>query len=216
MPQASEIAKSISCMHMTRDVLHALSSFIHGDTLDFGAGTARHKPMIAKYAARYTAFDLQAHPNIDIVGDVLAPPIGDASYDTVVSIHVLEHVREPWRMVEQMARILRPGGVAILMAPFMYPFHADPHDYFRFSEQGLSSLFERAGLRIELCSKYGGFFTVLSEVIKQKFLSHYRPRSWLKRRILFALEKIFTVLNTFFPPRIAYANVVCVARKTAS
>ena len=53
-------------------------------------------------------------------------------------------------MVEQARRVLRPGGAAIFMAPFMYPFHADPCDFFRFSEQGLASLFERVGMKVEL------------------------------------------------------------------
>lgn len=198
---------------MTRDVLLRLSPYIRGDVIDFGAGTARHRPMISTFGKTYTALDLQAGPGIDIVGDVLAAPIPDASYDTLVSIHVIEHVREPWTMIDEVARILRPGGTAIVMAPFMYPFHADPHDYFRFSELGLRSLFERAGMKIELVSSYGGFFVVLSETIKQKYLSHYKPRSWLKRRILFVLERIFTFCNCILPPGIAYANVVCVARK---
>ncbi len=199
---------------MTRDVMLATLPYVSGSVIDFGAGLSRYKPMIMTRATKYTAMDIQAFPGIDIVGDVLAPPLPDSSYDTVLSTHVLEHVQKPWVMVEQIARVLKSGGHCVLMAPFMYPFHADPTDFFRYTEQGMRSLFESAGMEIILCTRYGGMFCILSEIVKQKFFSHYKgPRSWFQKRFLFAFENTMAFLNQFFPPKIAYANVVIVARK---
>ncbi len=203
-------------LFLTRDVFLAVRDAIHGDCIDFGAGMSRYKPMILERAKKYVTMDIQNFPGIDIVGDVQNPPLQDASFDTVLSTHVLEHVAEPWVMVEHMARVLRPGGTAILMTPFMYPEHADPHHYFNFSEAGLRSLFERAGLQVSLCQKYGGIFAIMSETVKQKFFSPYHGRlPWWKRRLFSVLQKIFQGLNVLFPPGIAYANVVCVAQKPA-
>ena len=212
MPIASpaQLARS----SFTREVMLGVLDAVHGDVIDFGAGMSRYKKWIMQKAKTYTAMDIHDFPGIDIVGDVLKPPLADASYDTVLSTHVIEHVREPWVMVEQIARVLRPGGTVILMAPFMYPFHADPYDFFRFSEQGLRSLFERAGLQVELCSKYGGWLDIWSETIKQSFLSPYRkPHPWWKRRVFSVIETVFGFINRRMRPGIAYTNVVIVAHK---
>lgn len=210
------IPSKIERLFFTRDVFLSVARFIHGDCIDFGAGMSRYKHMILKRAASYTTMDIRAHPGIDIVGDALDPPLRDASFDTVVSTHVLEHVREPWVMVGQIARVLRPGGTAILMAPFMYPEHSDPHHYFNFSEAGLRALFERVGMHVALSQRYGGFFTIMSEIIKQKYFSPYGGRlPWWKRHLFSFLQEIFRLLNRLAPPGIAYANVVCVAHKPA-
>ena len=215
MPLATpaQIARS----SFTREVMRGVLDAVHGDVIDFGAGMSRYKEWIVTKATSYTAMDLFQFPGIDIVGDVLNPPLPDASYDTAVSTHVIEHVREPWVMAEQMHRVLKPGGTIIIMAPFMYPFHADPTDFFRFSEQGIASLFERLGMEIVLCSKYGGWSDVVSEVIKQKFLSPYKkPHAWWRRRTFSAIETTLGFFNRFYTPGIVYTNVVCIARKPAS
>ena len=74
------------------------------------------------------------------------------------SHYVLEHVRTPWKAFETIARITKPGGLAIHAVPWSYHFHATPADYFRFSHQGLESLlvdlgFEILELGYDICSK---------------------------------------------------------------
>lgn len=129
----------------TRGILSQSTDYIHGRVLDFGAGTAKYKSLIVPHAKTYTSFDMIAGPNTDVVGDVLAPPFPDNSFETVICTQVMEHVREPWTMIEQISRILAPGGVCILTTPFLLPYHADPHDYFRYTTEGGSALFTRAG-----------------------------------------------------------------------
>lgn len=207
-------AKAISRLYNTRQIVEALLPYVHGDVIDFGAGLSRYKPMILTKAKSYKAMDSFEAPGIDVVADVMNPPLADSSCDTVLCTQVLEHIREPWIVVEHIARVLRPGGTAIVTTPFMYPYHPDPGDYFRYTADGLASLFERVGMKVELKGGYCGFFGVLSETIKQKFLSHYgKPRSWFKRRLLFVIERIAAFLNRIAPPGIVYANSVCIARK---
>lgn len=205
---------SLSRLYNTRQIVQALLPHVHGDTVDFGAGLSRYKQMILTKAKTYTAMDSFQAPGIDIVADVMSPPLKDASYDTVLCTQVLEHVKEPWVVAEHIARVLRPGGTAILTTPFMYPYHPDPQDYFRYTTAGLAYLFERTGMTVELSQGYCGLFGILSETIKQKYFSHYKgPRSWFKRRMLGAIEATMEFLNRFCPPVIVYANTVCVARK---
>ena len=81
------------------------------------------------------------HP--DIVGDVMALALPDASFDAVLCLAVLEHVPRPWDAVREMHRVLAPGGTLLLYVPFLSPYHAMPGyygDYFRYTEDGLRSL----------------------------------------------------------------------------
>lgn len=81
------------------------------------------------------------HP--DFVGDVKDIPRPDASYNAVICMAVLEHVDKPWVAMDEMYRVLRPGGKLLLYVPFLYPYHAMPGyygDYFRYTEDGIRSL----------------------------------------------------------------------------
>lgn len=101
---------------------------------------------------KYTGieFDFLRYQSVppNIWGSALDLPISDLSVDTVFSSQVLEHVTEPWRMVTEMARILKPDGYFILTAPHIWGLHEVPHDYYRFTPHGLQFLVERAGLEM--------------------------------------------------------------------
>jgi len=101
--------------------------------LDVGAGGRRVAPQVR-------TFDAVAGPNVDIVGDIHAMPIADASYDCVVCTGTLEHVANPWRAIEEIYRVLRPGGIVHIDVPFIQGYHADPTDFWRFTIDGLRQL----------------------------------------------------------------------------
>lgn len=67
----------------------------------------------------------------------------DQSYDAVVVDQVLEHVPDPTRAVAELRRILKHGGLCVATTPFLVRVHGYPHDYQRFTSQGLARLFSR-------------------------------------------------------------------------
>jgi SAM-dependent methyltransferase len=72
-------------------------------------------------------------------------PLAGASFDGVVSFWVLEHLRRPHRFFEESFRCLKPGGILLLTTVLTHVKHASPHDYFRFTDDGLRSLSRDAG-----------------------------------------------------------------------
>lgn len=70
-------------------------------------------------------------------------PYEDNTYDCVIFNQVLEHVKKPWICVNEAYRVLKKGGIIILVSPFIYQFHSYPNDYWRFTEEGLSILVEK-------------------------------------------------------------------------
>ncbi len=86
--------------------------------------------------------DLFPFPNVDLVADMAHAPIKTGSVDFVVLDTVLEHVPEPHKVVQELYRILKPGGQAICITPFVFPYHGYPKHYYNFSKDGLEFLFK--------------------------------------------------------------------------
>jgi hypothetical protein len=65
----------------------------------------------------YTTADL-SDPHVDDRVDITDMPYGDSEFDMVVCSHVLEHVPDDRAAMREIARVLRPGGTAVVMVPF--------------------------------------------------------------------------------------------------
>ncbi len=89
--------------------------------------------------------DIAAGPGVDIVCDAhdMRENLADNTIDCVVTISTLEHVKKPWIVVDEIYRVLKPGGMLYVNTPWVFPFHADPNDHYRFSHRGLEILCER-------------------------------------------------------------------------
>jgi SAM-dependent methyltransferase len=98
-----------------------------------GAGGRRITPDVV-------TVDVAKSENVDIVAEIHALPIADASFDCVFCTGTLEHVRDPVKAVNELYRILVPGGVVHIDVPFIQGYHPDPTDYWRFTLEGLRLL----------------------------------------------------------------------------
>lgn len=90
-----------------------------------------------------TCVDIEPGPGVDIVADAHdMHPIPSNTADCVVLISTLQHVKYPYKVVAEIHRILRPGGIFYTSVPFIFPFHSDPYDFHRFTVDGLAVLCE--------------------------------------------------------------------------
>lgn len=96
----------------------------------------------------YHGIDRQKDDNIDIeVGSETDRwNIEDNTYDVIVSVSTLEHTEFPWLVVAQMARILKPGGVGCITAPYAWPQHGWPLDCWRIFPDGMKAVLRYNGL----------------------------------------------------------------------
>jgi SAM-dependent methyltransferase len=93
--------------------------------------------------AKVVCVDIAPGPNVDLVADAHdMHMVADNSVDFVASVSVLEHVRYPQKVMKEIFRILKPGGIVYINVPFVFPFHADPDDFYRFSYKGIAILCE--------------------------------------------------------------------------
>ncbi|HYI58107.1 MAG TPA: class I SAM-dependent methyltransferase [Microlunatus sp.] len=119
---------------------------LHGDVLEIG-GHRLAKCAIDLFPEprfRYHDLNLMSSdiPNT-IIADITgcADVIADESFDIVISSDVFEHIDRPWLAASEIARILKPGGLAITHTLFSWRNHPCPIDYWRYSPECLEFLF---------------------------------------------------------------------------
>lgn len=103
--------------------------------IDCGSGSQRIDPNVI-------TLDFSDYAAVDIVCDICARlPFRDGSLDGATSWGVIEHLAAPDSLVSELARCIKRGGKTVHMVPFLYHFHSSPHDYHRYTNQGLAVLF---------------------------------------------------------------------------
>lgn len=206
-------------MYQTRGVVQYFTGYVKGKTLDLGAGSAKYRELIKPQASEYVTFDMFPGEQIDVVGDVLGLPFEDGSFDTVISTQVLEHVEKPWIMIGEIRRVLKNGGICVLSCPFLAPYHPDPKDYFRYTKDGLRSLFHNAGFEVAECEYYGKFFMVLEELIRLSFFSRFEAYKekkqgvWSKRFLRWSQKLAGWLDGRIKKESVVYANLFIIAKK---
>ena len=134
--------------------------------LDAGAGEAQYASLFSDF--RYVAVDLGIgdeswqYDALDAVAALERLPFCDNTFDAAVNVVTLEHVRDPKAVLTEIGRVLKPGGRLLLVTPFEWEEHQQPHDYFRYTQYGLSYLLESAGLTVGSINPAGGLFRLIS------------------------------------------------------
>jgi len=134
--------------------------------LDAGAGEGSHRSFFA--AQRYIGLDLAVgdsawdYSKLDVLGDLTALPFRDCLFDAALNIVTLEHVRDPARVLRELARTLAPAARLLLIVPHEWEEHQQPHDYFRYTRYGVEYLLRQAGFEGLDIRPVGGFFRLLS------------------------------------------------------
>lgn len=139
-----------------------------GVLLDAGAGNQPYRDWYEPLVERVIAVDAAPADGLAALAFVDALPFADASFDTVLSTEVWEHVENSLAAARETFRVLRPGGRLVITVPFLYPTHEAPYDFGRFTHFGLESVLRRAGFTVERIDAKGGplllaaHFTVLA------------------------------------------------------
>lgn len=149
--------------------------------LDLGCGGGRHAFEVYRRGASVVAFDhdhgelrqvsamttamLEAgevHPPAcaaAVAGDATAMPLADGTFDRVIAAEVLEHIPADHRALAEIARVLKPGGLAAITVPAWLPericwrlsddYHNNPGGHVRiYTRTELAAKMERAGLSV--------------------------------------------------------------------
>jgi ubiquinone/menaquinone biosynthesis C-methylase UbiE len=142
---------------------------LHGRLLDIGCG--QKQQVFFQYVREYIGLDHEdalkvnrttENAQVDVYGDAMDLPFGKNTFDSVCAISLLEHVPDPWKVINEAHRVLKKGGTFALIAPFMYRLHLAPYDYFRFSEYGMRYMLESEGFTIVKLEAVGGMWKMIA------------------------------------------------------
>lgn len=183
-----------------------------GICLNLGSGARRIAPTVINV-------DITCYEAVDVVADITKLPYENDSVDRIVCDQVLEHVHSPSAVVVEMKRVLKPGGYAYISTPFMYPFHASPSDYQRFTHVGLRELlkdFEVVELGVR-CGPFSTLTTYLCYLFGSLFSFGSERLYWflvLGSTFIFFPIKFFDIIGNRLPFAIHMASIpYCVIRK---
>jgi hypothetical protein len=95
------------------------------------------------HASEFLGTDFQEGEDVDILADVhrLTAVTGPERFDVILSCSTFEHLKYPTLAAHEVMKALKVGGLVFVQTHQSFPLHAYPYDYFRFSREGLASLF---------------------------------------------------------------------------
>ncbi|QDV67260.1 Phthiotriol/phenolphthiotriol dimycocerosates methyltransferase [Rosistilla carotiformis] len=144
-----------------------------------GAGHDPYRSLFS-HVKDYTCLDIENVPGVtDVVADATQMPFDDCRFDCVVATECMEHVSNPFKFIEQIDRVLEPGGLAVVTVPFLFHQHGDPYDFWRPTRECLAGFFSTYS-KVEIFS-LGNRLHVISDLVTTAFAP---------RRVLFPLRII--------------------------
>lgn len=166
--------------------------------VDIGAGECQYKSFFSH--ATYVSTDwcgTSEHHKYSEGIDYICPgdqlPFEDQSYDFALCTQVLEHVRKPAAVLQEISRILKPGGQLFLTVPQSWEEHEQPYDYYRFTQFALRDLAEEHNFAVEEIKPQGGRFLVIGYFLAWSIPSLFR--NWFGEIGFLLSVTIFYPLN---------------------
>jgi SAM-dependent methyltransferase len=94
----------------------------------------------------FTGVDIVPGECVDVVCDAhqLSQYVAHNKYELVYSLNVFEHLLMPWKVVLEINKVMKTGGVVMIFTHHTFPLHDLPWDYYRFSDQAWYAMFNKA------------------------------------------------------------------------
>lgn len=173
------------------------------DVYDVGCGDKPFKKFLDGKVKSYIGVDIvdgfYDAGHIDLVGSAYDVPAPDGAADAIISSQVFEHLERPVDALKEAARLLHAGGLLFTSFPFLYPIHAMPHDYMRYTQYYFDSLLAQHGFEIVERKMLGGFWYccgVLSGLYLQGFDRGLLKKTGLVRGFIFLFKMALYAIHS--------------------
>ena len=200
-----------------------------GRILDAGAGEQKYKPFCAHL--RYVAQDFAQYDGtgdsvglqtgawdqtkLDIVSDIASVPEPDGAFDAILCVEVFEHIPHPVEALQEFARLLRPGGILILTAPFCSMTHFAPYFFYTgFSRYFYQHYLPLQGFEIADLQPNANYFEYVAQEVRRLPSVSYqyagqRPRAFLTLAARVATRILLRFLQVCTERDTGSSNLLC-------
>lgn len=226
----------LSRYYLRNDIIEILREYkLRGSLLDVGCGQKPYRLLfdkIRKYIRKYKGIDFQSYsankdmnygaPDYFFSHNYLSDlklPFDDCQFDNTVSFQVLEHHKDPNKMIKEMTRITRKGGYIMISAPFMWSIHEEPNDFFRFTEYAFINLFNKHNCKVLAIKRQGSLFSSISMLFNEH-INHFCAKSrmhYIFRLVLYlpflCFQYLSLLLDGILRSDRIFFNYVILARK---
>ena len=134
--------------------------------LDIGSGVSPHRSIAEQSfdIAQYIALDIAPSEFTNLVADATQLPFADSYIDIAISIETLQHIANVNAALDEIVRVLAPGGIVIIGVPFVFA-ECDLVDFRRWTLQGIKFELESRGFEILLARRRGGLFFAVASML---------------------------------------------------
>lgn len=174
---------------------------IHGRLLDVGCGKKPYESLFV-HATEYIGMDIEnpghdhSNESIDVFYDGKVFPFPANSFDSVLTNQVFEHVFNPADFMQEVSRVLKPGGYLLLSVPFAWDEHEQPFDFGRYSSFGISHIVNNSGFEIvDFKKSTQGFTAIVQLLIGYIYKLFYSKNRYLNLLGAIVLISPFTVIG---------------------
>lgn len=211
----------ISIVKALKKAQHQVKS---GMILDVGCGMKPYKSLLNASGSAYYGTDYPLtmkgsygkSTKADFFSESTLLPFNNNTFDTLLSTQMLEHVSDPKKVIQEMGRVLKPGGIMILSAPMTWPLHEEPYDFFRYTLHGLRHLLQKANFEILDEIPRGNNFTTMAQMLLDTQLdntSQSFPKRLYSVILSLVVNQLCSVINLFQPAQRLCLGWVMVAKK---
>lgn len=129
-----------------------------GRWLDLGGGITPSYVEFVPIAMERVATDLRESPGVTAVDATKPLPFDVASFDGALCINMLYTLPDPGSVLRELHRIITSNGTLFIAVPFLFPETPEPHDYYRWTREGLQELLRTSGWSVQQTTVIGGPF----------------------------------------------------------
>ncbi len=118
--------------------------------LEVGFEDSKYRKICEYMGYHYVGTDVNSSPYLSFLSDAHALPVVNNYFDLIIVYHVIEHLKYPFVAIQEITRVLKPGGMLIGVVSFLEPFHWV--SYYHHTHFGVTNLLHFGGLNIQFIS----------------------------------------------------------------
>jgi len=185
------------------DTLQEFSPLIKGRLLDLGCG---NKPYFDIYSSLCSEsigcdvpFSLHKDSNVEVLcfAEDIDKHFHKDTFDSIICTEVLEHTLDDRKVMSNINKVIKTGGVLLISVPFTYVLHEEPHDYRRYTYYGLSQLLKDNNFRVVSTHSMGGTlssgFLIFYYFFMRLFFYAFKKIGITKLRENFVVKTLFSL-----------------------